>query len=371
MPKILYTASTDIHILNFHIPYIKWFKLQGYEVHVACNGNRMIPGADNVYYLPFSRNPIHKDNLTAYHQLKQMIKEHEYQLIHCHTPTCGVVTRLAAVGARRRGTKVLYTVHGFHFYKGSNFLSWMVFYPIECLLSSISDGVITMNNEDFKSLKNWKFRTKGKFCIDGIGVNPDRLEHVYSNRETMRKELGFASDDIVFFYIAEFILRKNHSFIFNSLKRIMEKNSSVKFMFAGGFSTEKIKMESIVEKNGYVDRVKFLGYQTQIGKYISVADVGLSSSKAEGLPIGISEMMFKGFPVIASEIRGHKELINHGKNGYLFSLNDPKLFEKYVLKLANDETLRIEMGENAQQVIQKFMIDSTLVQMSKIYQQFL
>ena len=191
MEKILYTASTDIHLMNFHIPYIKLLSERGYEVHVACNGDRQIPYASKQFKVAFQRSPFNKKNIEAYKFLKNLIHENEYSLVHCHTPTCGVITRLAARKARKKNTKVVYTAHGFHFYEGAAKKNWLIFYPIEVLLSRITDGIITMNKEDFKRLSTPIFKSKKKFYIDGIGVNPNRLEFNESELKELKDELEY------------------------------------------------------------------------------------------------------------------------------------------------------------------------------------
>lgn len=118
MHKILFTATeSQLHIEAFHLPYLKWFKEQGYEVHVATKREREIPYCDVLHDIPFERSPFKSANLKAYYKLKEIIDAHDYKLIHCHTPVGGVITRLAAIHAREKGTKVLYTAYGFHFFK--------------------------------------------------------------------------------------------------------------------------------------------------------------------------------------------------------------------------------------------------------------
>ena len=86
MKKVLFVATVTSHIKTFHIPYLKWFKDQGYEVHVASNGEETIDFCDKHYNLQFQRFPLKKDNLKVYKQLKKIINENEYEIIHCHTP---------------------------------------------------------------------------------------------------------------------------------------------------------------------------------------------------------------------------------------------------------------------------------------------
>lgn len=370
--KILYTATTNIHLLNFHLPYLEWFKSKGYEVHVACNGNPEIPFADKVFTIPFARMPFDKQNREAYRQLKNIIDENHYDLIHCHTPMGGIITRLAARTARKKGTKVLYTAHGFHFYKGASFKNWLAFFPIEWAFSSITDAIITINNEDFEVLKTKKFLSKGKFKTDGIGINPSRLEmHKYEDKSAIRKELGYTNDDFIILYIAEFIPRKNHFYIFKSIPEIVKRVPNAQFLFAGGKAELGDKMIEYAKSNAFEKHINVLGYQTEIGKFIAIADVGISSSHAEGLPIGIAEIMSTKLPVVISNIRGHNELVINGENGFLFDKTNNTHFVDALQKLYEAPKLRTAMGEKGAQFMDKFVIENPLKQTIKIYQQFL
>jgi len=370
--KILYTATTNIHLLNFHLPYLKWFKSKGYEVHVACNGNPEIPFADKIFTIPFARMPFDKQNRGAYRQLKKIIDENHYELIHCHTPMGGIITRLAARSARKKGTKVLYTAHGFHFYKGSTLINWLVFFPIEWLFSLITDAIITINKEDFEVLKSKKFLSKGKFKTDGIGINPSRLEmHKYQDKEKIRQELGYENNDFIILYIAEFIPRKNHFYIFKSIPEIINRVPNAKFLFAGGKAELGDAMIKIAKNNGFEKYINVLGYQTEIGKFIAIADVGISASHAEGLPIGIAEIMSTKLPVVISNIRGHNELVIDGENGFLFDKCDNTYFVDALQKLNDAPKLRIAMGEKGSQFMEKFVIEIPLQQTILIYEQFL
>ena len=114
MKRVLFVATVTRHINAFHIPYLKWFKEQGYEVHVASNGNEKIEYCDKHFNLPFARFPLKVENIKTYKELKKIINDNNYEIIHCHTPVGGVLTRLAAKKARQNGTKVIYTAHGFY-----------------------------------------------------------------------------------------------------------------------------------------------------------------------------------------------------------------------------------------------------------------
>ena len=148
--KILFVASIHKHFLAFHLPYINWLKDNGCIVHVAANGTDKVPNVDKQWNVCIERNPFSLNNIKAVNCLKKIIEENSYDLVHCHTAMGAVVARLAARENRNRGiTKVLYTAHGFHFFKGSPKRYWLMYYPMEKFLLKYTDGIITINNEDY------------------------------------------------------------------------------------------------------------------------------------------------------------------------------------------------------------------------------
>ena len=145
--QILFTATIDEHILAFHLPYLKWFKENGFEVHVAAKGECEIPFCDVKYNISFARSPFSFRNFKAYQELKKIIKQNNYSIIHCFTPVGGVVTRVAAISERRPGLKIIYTPQGFEIFKGAPLKNWLLYYPVEKILSFFTDVIITINTE--------------------------------------------------------------------------------------------------------------------------------------------------------------------------------------------------------------------------------
>ena len=224
MKKVLFTATVDSHILHFHIPYLKLFKENGYEVHVATNGDEKIPYCDVKHKISFERNPIKLNNLKAIKQLKKVIDKEKFDIIHCHTPMGSVVTRLAAKKARKNGTRVIYTAHGFHFYKGAPLLNWLLFYPIEKYLSKYTDDLITINKEDYELAKR-KFHARNTYYIPGVGVDPNKFNINLTSEEKhkLRESLGLKDDDFVIIYVAELIKRKNQTMAIEAIKDLVKK----------------------------------------------------------------------------------------------------------------------------------------------------
>src|SRR5690606_10354189 len=173
--KILFCATVDYHFKAFHLPYLQWFAAQSWEVHVAAKGDMDLPYVDRKFDIPLQRSPFRRANVAAYRSLKKIIEKERYDIIHCHTPMGGVIARLAARHARKNGTKVIYTAHGFHFCKGAPLLNWLLYYPMEKALARLTDCLITINEEDYALAVRNKFGAARIEHVHGVGVSMDEF----------------------------------------------------------------------------------------------------------------------------------------------------------------------------------------------------
>lgn len=319
MKRVLFVATVDGHILAFHIPYLKYFKELGYEVHVASNGCNEIPFCDIKHNIPFERSPLKLKNIEAYKQLKKIIDTNNFSIIHCHTPVGGVVARLAARSARRtHGTKVLYTAHGFHFFKGAPLINWLLYFPMEVFLSRYTDGIITMNSEDYTTAPKW-MKCNIHFT-HGVGVDENRFNAKNFDKTTLRAQYGYSDSSFIMIYIAELSKRKNQTFLLDILKEV-ERTIPNCILLIVGKGPKREALEGKAFSLNIDKKVQFLGFRKDIPELLTIADICISTSLQEGLPVNIIESLAMGLPVIASEIRGHVDLIQNSKNGYLCSLN--------------------------------------------------
>ena len=371
--KILFVASVMEHIIAFHLPYLEWFKSQGYEVHVAAKAEKgFFSDVIDVFHdIDFKRTPYSLGNISAYKKLKSIINTNHYSIIHCHTPMASVLTRLAGIGTRKQGSKMLYTAHGFHFYKNGPISGWMLYYPIEKFLSYFTDAIITINEEDFEALHKYKFKCGGKYLVPGIGVNTAPIKiSTPELKSKLRREYGYDEDAFILFYAAEFIYRKNHKLIIESIPYLKDAIPNLKVVLAGRgeLLDECIELAEKLNIRKYVD---FLGFRRDIPKLVALSDVGVSSSRQEGLGITLAEDMFAGLPVVATKDRGHNEMIVDGYNGFFFGQDNKEEFCDRILKLYNSSELRHLMGNNALLSIQKFSIENSLKEHINIYRKYL
>lgn len=344
------------------------FKEKGYKVYVAAKndfGTNMphIPDCDVFYDIPFERNPFDTKNIKAYKMLKKLIDEEKFDIIECNTPVGGALGRLAARHARKTGTKVIYIAHGFHFFKGSSKLSWLIYYPAEKLLSYITDTLITVNNEDYK-LAAEKLHAGKTLYINGIGCDIKKIEACVSDRSAVRKKIGIADSDIMLLSVGELINRKNHITMLRALSKI--NSPTVHYVIAGGGVLEK-ELKRIAEEMGIASNVHFLGFCTDIPPILKAADIFCFPSYQEGLPLALLEAMAASLPVIASHIRGNTDLILPGKGGYLCKADDADGFAEKTQNLINNPDLRISMGQFNRNHIKKYDLESVKKKMSSVF----
>lgn len=365
MKNVLFTAHVDQHLKHFHEPFLKWFKDNNYKVHTASNGNENVKYVDQKFNVKFSRNPFSINNLIAFFQLKKIFRNNSYEIIHCHTPVGGLVTRIAA-SMFSQNTKVIYTAHGFHFFKGAKKYYWILFYSLEKILSRFTDILITINEEDFFIASN-NFKSKKVFKVDGVGVNLNKFLVVNDlEKSTLKQSMGFHNNDFLLIYVAELSKRKNQEFLITALKKLSRIDSDIKLILVGkGKDEDKIK--DFLIKNKLEKNVFLLGYRRDINNLMNISDIAVSSSKQEGLPVNILEAMACGLPIVASDCRGNRDLIKNEQNGFVFDQNSEDDFVEKVLKIKNSQNIREEMSKSNLIKIQQYSTEFIVDEMSKIY----
>ncbi|MFK4290902.1 glycosyltransferase family 4 protein [Bacillus sp. RC250] len=369
MKKVLFVATVvKAHIMVFHIPYLKWFKENGYETYVCARNDYenkedcVIPYCDYYYDLPFERSPIKLNNFKTYKQLKEIIESNEFDIIHCHTPMGGALTRLAARNVRKKNTTVIYTAHGFHFYKGAPITNWLLYYPVERWLARYTDVLITINKEDYNRAKN--FKAKRVKYVPGVGIDTSKFSGALGNTAIKRVEMGLPEDSLIVLSVGELNKNKNHEIIIKAIGVL--RNPDIYYVICGEGQL-KDYLENLAKELGIENQVKLLGYRTDIVEISKISDVFAFPSIREGLSLALMEAMSSGLPVIASDIRGNSDLIHGGKGGYLIQPGDIKGFVTALNKINQVDSLRYSMGEFNKKTVSEFDLDNVLSIMKKIY----
>lgn len=356
MNKRLLVTSTELMMVQFLIPHVTHLSQNGFEVEIACSnvGGRMDEVREKlrdhvkaIHEVRLVRSPTSPTNFKGYGDMRKVIENGNYDIIWTNEPVMGVVTRLAARDARKRGTKVIYMVHGFHFYKGAPALNWMLFYPMERFASRYCDEIVTINREDEARAK--KMHAPSVKYIHGIGVNTGRL-HSKDNQSSIRRELGLPDDAFLVLSIGELSKRKNQQVIIRALGKLKEEQ--IHYLICGkGVLLDELKQLS--KDCGIEDHVHFLGYRNDVVDICSQSDIFALPSLHEGLSVASLEAMYCGLPIVISDIRGVRDYITDGKNGFICETMDIPAYERSVKTLFDDAELRRIMSEqNREDVIQ-------------------
>ena len=312
--RILYVTTVGLTMIFFK-DLVKELISEGNTVDIATNEDEY--KVDTVYHelgcnitrIDFSRSPLNKGNVKAYKQLKKLISENHYDIVHCHTPIAGAITRLACRKYRKDRLKVIYTAHGFHFYKGAPLKNWLIYYPIEKFCSRFTDVLITINREDYEFAKK-KMKAKRVEYVPGVGIDVDRFANTVVDRAAKRRELGIPEDAFLLFSVGELNENKNHQIVIRALAEL--KNPNVHYMIAGKGPLHDY-LPDLAKKLGVADQVHLLGYRDDVAELYKTADKYVLPSKREGLNVSLLEAVASGLPCIVSRIRGNVDLINnHG-----------------------------------------------------------
>lgn len=349
MKKVLYVATVLSHVCQFHLPYLRMFQENGYEVHVAARNNLAeknglaLKYTDKLVEIPFQRSPKSLRNIIAYKQLKKLLYAEKYDLIICNTPMGGILTRLAAKKVRKQGTKVVYIAHGFHFYQGAPKKNWWIYYPIEKHFAKKCDLLITITDEDYK-IASKKFHTD-VVRMHGLGVDAQRYRFVEDlQKNAIREEEGLKVRDFVCVCVGELNENKNQRYLISLVPLLKQQIPNFKLLIAGN-GNRRGALEQQIKELGVENEVMLIGYQTEIERFVRASDVILSASKREGLPFNVLEAMLAKRPVVVSVNRGHRELVQNGINGFITD-NASQFIEDIVL-LSRDRELYTQIVERA------------------------
>lgn len=370
MKKILYVTTVSSTINAFLVPHIKYLINQGYNVDVATNitddlNKELIEMGIKIFQVDFQRTPISTKNMKAYKQIREIQEKEKYDIVHVHTPVASFVTRYAL--RKEKNFKVVYTCHGFHFYKGGSPINWMLFYPIEKIAAKWTDSLITINIEDYQIAKKFKLRNNGKVSkINGVGIEKEKYIVENFDKSEYRKKLGLNDNDFVILVLAELNKNKNHIQLIKAMNLLKDKYPNIKAIFAGtGPLEEEIKNQ--IKENGLEDKVSLLGWRNDVKELINLSDVVGLFSKREGLGKCLLEAMICGKCVIATNTRGPRELIENNENGFLFEIGDIENTVKAIEKIYDDNKLRCNFEENVVNTANKYLLNNVLEQLAIVY----
>ncbi|MBZ4669173.1 MAG: hypothetical protein PWP07_1764 [Epulopiscium sp.] len=374
MKKILLIASVDFHFTSFHIPYIEYFQQRGAEVHIAARSGERTKELESMgvifHSIDFSRSPYSPKLFRAFAELKNLMEKERFDLVHVHTPVASFLGRFVAKMTKTE--PVLYTAHGFHFYKGAPILNWLIYYPMEKMAARWTHGLITINREDYERGKSFHLKRKdGLFYVHGVGLSLENYSVPQNfDKEAQKEAMGFKESDQLLVCVGEFTKNKNQRQIIHAMQEVLKIDPSIHLLLVGRGEEEE-HLKSWVEKLNISKNIHFLGYRRDIPGILWAGDAFILTSKREGLPRAVMEAMAAGLPIIATDIRGNKDLITHGEEGYLVPIGDIEKTKEAILKIMKDSEQVKEMRHKVKEKIKTYSIENTLLEMDKIYRIFI
>lgn len=372
MKKILYVSTVSSTINSFLVPHIKALVDRGdlvdcaanldYELNIDIDKELHDIGV-RFFELSFSRNPFTIGNINAFKRLIKIQEENKYDIVHLHTPIASAYGRLLKI--KFPNLRIIYTAHGFHFYKGASLINWAIYYPIEKFMARFTDDIITMNFEDYKIAKTFKFKNVHK--LNGVGIDLKKYNLNNFDKNEVRAELGLKDDDFVILMIAEVNKNKNHKQMIDAIEILRNKGiENIKVICAGDGVIFNEVCNYIKEKK-LIDNIRMLGFRNDVNKLIVACDIGILMSYREGLPRNVMELMACGKPVIGTNIRGIRDLIKNDVNGYLVRVNDIQDTSNKIERVYMYNNEVKNMSLKSIEYIKEYSINKVIDSLKKVY----
>lgn len=371
--KALLVTTVSGFVPQFEMNNVRLLQERGYEVHYASNFDMPSYGDNNdrlkgtgirCHQIAFAREPWNLQNMSAVRELAALIRREGVSLLHCHTPMGAACARVAA--ARTGLRNVIYTAHGFHFFDGAPKKNWLIYYPVEKFLSRYTDSLLLINREDYARARK-KFSARHTDLLPGVGIDIEAVQRGSAESAGLREELGISPDKRVLLTAGEMIPRKNQALLLEVLRRLNNPSLTLVILGHGKLRDE---LQARAKALGVEQQVLFPGYRTDVFRFYGMADLFLFPSLQEGLPVAVMEAMAVGLPVVASGVRGNRDLILPGKGGELLSPHRATDWEKVVSILLGDCKKREAYGLYNRQRIGAFSREANETKMREIYARY-
>lgn len=359
--------------------------------------------------VPFQKNMLSLKNFACTFKLVKLLKKEHYDIISVHTSLAAFFVRLAVMfyklstscskghifinnHKKNKNPITINTVHGYLFDENTPFIKRNILLCAEKLTKPATEILVVMNDQDYEIAEKYKLYKDKLIKIPGVGIDTERFSRAKVEEELVRdaerRKLGINSDDIVLIYAAEFSKRKNQKMLIEAMAKLP---SNIKLLLAGrgeqlqeckelakqlGLNKKYNKGEKLKANNDRKqsqlfqnsDRVQFLGHVKNLEYYYYLSDLCVSSSRSEGLPFNIMEAMSMGLPVVATNVKGHQDLIEESKNGFLYDYDDVDGFVEAIVKMIDDKENNIKISNNNIIKAQKYGLDNVMDEVLEVYE---
>lgn len=359
--KILFAASTRSHLVHFHLPYLRALHGEGWTIHAAFGGPEdEVPWTTRSICLPLEKKMTAPSNFRCAARIRTLVRQEGYDAVIVHTSLAAFFVRLGLLGLKERPV-VINMVHGYLFHRDTPIFKRRLLLAAEQLTAPVTDLLLTMNDEDFTLAQTHGLGKKITY-IPGIGVDFSRLD-TPSDPAGLRGTLDISEDTFVLLYPAEFSPRKSQHVLLRALTALPPNFTLV--LPGSGALLEECK--ALAERLGVRGQVLFPGHVTDMAPWYAMADFAVSASRSEGLPFNIMEAMHCALPVVASDVKGHRDLIRNGQNGLLYPYGDWNACARTILRLAADSSLSAALAHQAREDAEQYALDRVFPQVMCSY----
>lgn len=363
--RILYITAVS-GTMDFFVNTIKSLQESGNEIELACS-TRNYPLNPQVIQLGCKHHEIDCSRTLSFgsvkktiQQIREIVENGGFDIVHCHTPIAAFCTRLACRRFRKKGLKVVYTAHGFHFFKGAPLKNWLIYGTAEKLGSFWTDTLVTINTEDYAFAQkhlNAKYTT----YIPGVGIDTKYLKSIKVEVKSKRKELGIPDEGIMVLSVGDLNENKNHRLVINALSEM--KRSDIYYCIAG-VGGLKDELETFAQEKKV--NLVLLGFRNDVPELQLASDMYIHPSIREGLSVSIMEAMALGKAIACGRIRGNVDLIDD-EGGALFSPFSVEECRNAIQSMIDNKDLREQMGKHNAEKIEFFSQEKTIAEVNDIY----
>lgn len=373
-PSALFVTTVPVTLEQFLAPFARHFRSMGWRIDALCNGAADDPHIEDAfdarYDAEWSRNPLSPRNLLGTRaRVRELVVAGAYDIVHVHTPIASFVTRYALSSLPDASRPVvIYTAHGFHFYRGGSLASNTAFRAVERLAAKWTDYLVTINAEDQAAARAFGTIDPERVrYIPGIGVDTGYYRPGAATPEQVadiRRELDVPADAFMITMLAEFAPVKRHEHVFSALAQVTRDDI---VLVAAGRGPLESKLRNKIATNGLTDRVRMSDWRRDVPAMLNASDALLLASAREGLPRSVLEGMSSGLPIIGTDTRGITDAVGETA-GWIVDKNDAWALARAMEQAASDRTLSAEIGRSARErAVREFSLRAVIESHEELY----
>jgi len=373
--KVVHLTTTDMSLDWLLGPQLQAFKAAGYEVvgmsapgpHVAA---LEAAGIRHVAVPGLTRAPGLGADLRAMRQLWSLIRSERPDVLHTHNPKPGILGRI--LGRLARVPVVVNTQHGLYAQPTDRWQRRLPVYAAERIAAAFSHAELVQNVEDAATLTDTLKVPRRKVTVLGNGIDLTRFDGDRTDRAAVRAEWGIAAGTVVAGVVGRLVHEKGLAELFSAAHALHDRGLGVRMVVVGPNEPDKPDgISSAAMADAQAQGVHFAGQRTDMPRCYAAMDLFVTATHREGFPRAAMEASASGLPVVATDIRGCRQVVQHGVTGLLVPVRDPQALAEAIATLATDHAARERMGAAAaaragSEFDQQRVIDITLATYSRL-----